>query len=104
MVQFFMILLTLFVALVIQVLDDFLSQRGVVSLLHGGLLGYGQIFIAKKLLEWGGGSLGWVAVLLVAACAMAVSAFKIKNTWTRWVCSFNFGIFVGILYGGFDLI
>jgi hypothetical protein len=26
------------------------------------------------------------------------------NTWTRWVCAFNFGILVGILYGGVRLI
>ena len=71
MIQFFMILLALFIALIIQVLDDFLSQRGVVSFLHGGILGYVQIYVANELLKWGGGSLGWVAVLLIAAGEVA---------------------------------
>ena len=35
---------------------------------------------------------------------MVVSYFKIMNTWTRWVCAFNFGIIVGILYGAVRLI
>ncbi|KAF5033010.1 hypothetical protein DSECCO2_611190 [anaerobic digester metagenome] len=87
-----------------QAFDDFLSQRGVVSVLHGCLLGYGQAYVSKELLEWGGMSLTWYVVVLIVIGAMALSYFKIMNTWTRWVCAFNFGIIVGILYGGFDLI
>lgn len=87
-----------------QALDDFLSQFGVISLAHGGLLGFGQVFVAKLLLEWGGGRLGWWVVLLIAITAMAVSAFKIRNTGTRWVFAFNFGILCGIVYGGYALV
>lgn len=87
-----------------QALDDFLSQFGVVSLAHGGLLGYGQVLVAKLLLEWGGGQLGWSVVILIAIAAMAVSAYKIRNTGTRWVFAFNFGILCGIVYGGVSLV
>ena len=99
-----LVLTTVVLALFAQALDDFLSQRGVISILHGGLLGYGQVYAARELLEWGGASLGWVVVVLIAMGAMAFSFYKIRNTWTRWVCAFNFGVLVGILYGGFDLI
>jgi hypothetical protein len=102
--EFILIIAAGAITLLMQALDDFLSQRGVVSVLHGGLLGYGQVYVAKALLEWGGASLGWLAVVLIAIGAMAVSYYKIMNTWTRWVCAFNFGILVGILYGGLDLI
>lgn len=104
MLELILIITAVAITLLMQALDDFLSQRGVVSVLHGGLLGYGQVYVAKELLEWGGASLGWLAVVLIAIGAMAVSYYKIMNTWTRWVCAFNFGILVGILYGGLDLI
>ena len=104
MIQFLLIVIAILIALIMQALDDFLSQRGVISVIHGGLLGYGQVYVARELLEWGGGSLGWVTVVLICAGSMAVSYYKIMNTWTRWVCAFNFGILVGILYGGFDLV
>lgn len=87
-----------------QALDDFLSQFGVVSVAHGGLLGYGQVFVAKVLLEWGGVRLGWWMVILIAIAAMSISAFKIRNTGTRWVFAFNFGILCGIVYGGVSLV
>lgn len=87
-----------------QALDDFLSQFGVVSVAHGGLLGYGQVFVAKVLLEWGGARLGWWVVILIAIAAMAISVYKIRNTGTRWVFAFNFGILCGIVYGGVSLV
>lgn len=87
-----------------QALDDFLSQFGVVSVAHGGLLGYGQVFVAKVLLDWGGARLGWWVVILLAIAAMAISAYKIRNTGTRWVFAFNFGILCGIVYGGVSLV
>ena len=90
--------------LTMQALDDLLSRFGVVSVLHGGLLGFGQVWVAKQLLEWGGASLGWFVVLLVALAAMAVSAYRIHSTGTRWVFAFNFGVFVVILYGGFHFV
>lgn len=104
MIEFVLIIAAVLMCLALQALDDFLSQRGVVSVLHGGLLGYGQVYAAKALLKWGGGSMGWLVVVLVAIGAMTVSFYKIRNTWTRWVCAFNFGILAGILYGGYDLI
>lgn len=104
MVEFILVIVAVIFALVMQALDDVLSQRGVVSVLHGGLLGYGQVYAAKALLEWGGGSLGWVVVACIAVAAMALSYFKIMNTWTRWVCAFNLGIFFGIVYGGWALV
>lgn len=104
MIQALLIIAAIILALFMQALDDFLSQRGVVSVIHGGLLGYGQVYVARELLEWGGVSLGWVTVALICIGSMAVSYYKIMNTWTRWVCAFNFGILVGILYGGYDLI
>lgn len=104
MIQFLLVVAAIIITLVMQVVDDFLSQRGVVSVFHGGLLGYGQVYVAKELLEWGGGHLGWLVVVLIALGCMAVSIYKIRNTWTRWVCAFNFGILVGIFYGGFSLI
>ena len=104
MLQLSLVVAAIILTFIMQALDDFLSQRGVISVLHGGLLGYGQVYAARALLEWGGASLGWVVVVLIAMGAMAVSFYKIRNTWTRWVCAFNFGVLVGILYGGFDLI
>lgn len=97
-------LLAVLVCQFMQALDDFLSQFGVVSVAHGGLLGYGQVFAAKALMEWGGGRLCWLVVLFVGIAAMAVSVYKIRNTGTRWVFAFNFGILCGIMYGGFDLV
>jgi hypothetical protein len=90
--------------LVLQALDDLLSQFGVVSVAHGALLGYAQVFASKELLEWGGYSLGWFVVILISICALGVSVYKIRNTGTRWVFAFNFGILFGIIYGGYDLI
>jgi hypothetical protein len=103
-VEFLLALCAVIICLIMQALDDFLSQRGVVSFLHGGALGFGQVYVARLLLEWGGASLEWVVVALIFVGSMAVSYFKIMNTWTRWVCAFNFGILVGILYGGVRLI
>jgi hypothetical protein len=90
--------------LALQVLDDFLSQFGVVSLAHGVLLGYAQIFASKIFLEWGGYKLGWFVVILIVICALGVSVYKIRNTGTRWVFAFNFGILSGIIYAGYELI
>lgn len=104
MLQFVLVVSAVLMCLAMQALDDFLSQRGVVSVLHGSLLGYGQVYAAKALLEWGGGSMGWWVVVLVGIGSMTVSFYKIRNTWTRWVCAFNFGILAGILYGGYDLV
>jgi len=87
-----------------QALDDLLSQFGVVSVVHGLVLGYGQIYVANALLEWGGVRLGWLLVILIALCALAISIYKIHNTGTRWVFAFNFGILCGIVYGGIDLV
>jgi len=75
-----------------------------VSVLHGGLLGFGQVWVAKMLLEWGGASLGWFVVMLVALAAMAVSVYRIHSTGTRGDFAFNFGVLVGILYGGFYFV
>lgn len=69
-----------------------------------GLSGYGQIHVAKELLEWGGGHLGWMIVLAISAVALAVSAYRVRNTWSSWLSAFNIGILAGILYGGFSLI
>ena len=104
MIQLLLGIAAIIFALLMQIVDDFLSQRGVVSVIHGGLLGYGQVYVARELLEWGGASLGWVTVVLICAGSMAVSYCKIMNTWTRWVCAFNFGILVGILYGGYIFV
>ena len=104
MIELLLVVSAIAVSIIMQALDDFLSQRGVVSVLHGCLLGYGQVYVSKELLEWGGMSLTWYVVVLIVIGAMALSYFKIMNTWTRWVCAFNFGIIVGILYSGFDLI
>jgi hypothetical protein len=87
-----------------QALDDFLSQFGVVSVAHGALLGYVQVYASKTLLEWGGYNLGWLVVILIAIFALGVSIYKISNTGTRWVFAFNFGILSGIIYGGYDLV
>ncbi len=87
-----------------QALDDFLSRFGIISVAHGALLGYAQVFASKTLLEWGGYNLGWFVVVLIAIFALGVSIYKILNTGTRWVFAFNFGILSGIIYGGYDLI
>lgn len=104
MLELVLVLAAVITCLIMQALDDLLSQFGVVSVLHGGLLGFGQVWVAKMLLEWGGAGLGWFVVLLVALAAMAVSVYRIHRTGTRWVFAFNFGVFVGILYGGFYFI
>ena len=104
MLEFALVIAALFVCLAMQALDDFLSQFGVVSVAHGTLLGYGQIYVAKILLEWGGASLGWVVVVMIGLGALAVSVYKIQQTGTRWVFAFNFGILLGIAYGGFALV
>ncbi len=104
MIEFVMALGAVVVCQFMQALDDFLSQFGVISVAHGGLLGYGQVFVAKVLLEWGDARLGWPVVILIAIVAMAVSAYKIHNTGTRWVFAFNFGILCGIVYGGVSLV
>ena len=104
MIQALLVVAVVIASLIMQVLDDFLSQRGVVSVLHGGLLGYGQVYVAREVLVWGGVGLNWLVVILIALGALGVSFLKIRNTWTRWVCAFNFGVIVGILYGGVDLV
>jgi hypothetical protein len=104
MLEFVLVIVSVLVCQVIQALDDFMSRFGVVSLAHGWLLGYGQIYVAKMILEWGGASLGWIAVILIAIASVCVSVYKIHNTGTRWVFAFNFGLIVGIVYGGIDLV
>lgn len=86
-----------------QALDDFLSRVGAVSLAHGMLLGYGQIFVAKIIVEWGGSSLGWTIVVLTCIASVAVSLYKIHRFGSRWVFAMNFGVLVGLLYGGISL-
>ena len=87
-----------------QALDDFLSRVGAVSLAHGVLLGYGQIFVAKSIVEWGGSSLGWTVVALICIASVAVSLYKIHRFGSRWVFANNFGVFVGLIYGGISLV
>ena len=65
MLQFFLAVAAVITCLLMQALDDFLSQRGVVSFLHGSLLGFGQVYVARMLMEWGGGNLGWLLVILI---------------------------------------
>ena len=104
MLQIALIIGAVLFCLAMQALDDFLSQLGVVSVAHGALLGYAQVFASKTFLEWGGYNLGWMVIFLIAICALGVSVYKIRNTGTRWVFAFNFGILSGIIYGGYDLI
>ncbi len=104
MLEILLIILAILVSQIMQAVDDFLSQIGGISLLHGLLLGYGQIQACKFLLEWGGASLGWMVVLLVAVAAVAVSLIKIHRTGSRWVFAFNFGVILGILGAGVVLI
>lgn len=104
MMELILILLAVLVSQIMQAVDDFLSQVGGISLLHGLLLGYGQIHVCKFLLEWGGGRLGWIVVALVGIAAVAVSLIKIHRTGSRWVFAFNFGVILGILGAGVILI
>ena len=86
-----------------QALDDLFSQFGVVSVAHGMLLGYGQVYAAKAILEWGGASLGWAVVTVIGIAALAVSVYRIHHTGTRWVFAFNFGVVAGVICGGIAL-
>ena len=104
MMELILILLAVLVSQIMQAVDDFLSQVGGISLLHGLLLGYGQVYVCKILLEWGGVRLGWIAVFLVGIAAVAVSLIKILRTGSRWVFAFNFGVILGILGAGGALI
>ena len=104
MIHVILAIAAIIVCLTILALDEFLYHFGVVSVMHGGLLGYGQIHVAKELLEWGGGSLGWMVVLAITAVALAVSFHRVRNTWASWLSAFNVGILAGILYGGFSLV
>ena len=104
MIELLLALVALLVSQAMQAVDDFLSHTGVVSLIHGGLLGYGQVYVAKLLLEWGGTSLGWLVVALIALGAVVVSAVKIYKMGSRWIFAFNFGVLCGIIYGGIDLV
>ncbi|NCD25875.1 MAG: hypothetical protein EOL86_09865 [Deltaproteobacteria bacterium] len=104
MLEVVLILLAVLVSQVMQVVDDFLSQVGGISLLHGLLLGSGQIQICKLLLEWGGARLGWLVVALVGLAALTVSLIKIHRTGSRWIFAFNFGVIVGIFGAGVVLI
>lgn len=100
MLEVLLMLLAVLVSQIIQVVDDFLSQIGGISLLHGLLLGYGKVAVCKMLLEWGGSRLGWAAVILIGIAAVAVSLIKIHRTGSRWVFAFNFGVILGILGAG----
>ena len=104
MIELLLALVALLVSQAMQAVDNFLSHTGVVSLIHGGLLGYGQVYVAKLLLEWGGTSLGWLVVALIALGAVVVSAVKIYKMGSRWIFAFNFGVLCGIIYGGIDLV
>ena len=104
MIQIILAIAAIIVCLTILVLNELLHHFGVVSVMHGGLLGYGQIHVAKELLEWGGGSLGWMVVLAITAVALAASFYRIRNTWASWLSAFNVGILAGILYGGISLV
>jgi hypothetical protein len=88
----------------LQALDDFLSRVGGVSLAHGMLLGYAQIFVAKSIVEWGGSNLGWAVVALICIASVGVSLYKIQRFGSRWVFAFNFGVVGGLLYGGISLM
>lgn len=88
----------------IQAADDLLSKLGAISLAHGVLVGYVEIYACKRLLEWTGLSLDWLVVLLVALSALAVSLIKIHRTGTRWILAFNFGVLAGVIAGGFLLV
>ncbi|MDO9583042.1 MAG: hypothetical protein Q7J24_08010 [Desulfomicrobium sp.] len=94
MPEVLLVIAAILTCLTMQALDDLLSQFGVVSVLHGGLLGFGQVWVVRMLLEWGGVSLGWFVVMLVALAAIAVSVYRIHRTGTRWVFAFNFGVLV----------
>lgn len=104
MIELLLALVALLVSQAMQAVDDFLSHSGVVSVVHGGLLGYGQVYVAKLLMEWGGASLGWLVVVLIALGAVVVSAIKICKMGSRWIFAFNFGVLCGIIYGGIDLV
>lgn len=88
----------------IQAVDDLLSKLGAISLAHGVLVGYVEIYVCKRLMEWTGQSLDWLVVLLVALSALAVSLIKIHRTGTRWTLAFNFGVLAGVIMGGFLLV
>lgn len=102
--EFILVVAVICACQIIQALDDILSRIGAISILHGGLLGYGQIYIAKEILTKGGCNLNWLMVFFIALAAIAVSVYKIHKTGTRWVFAFNFGVLAGIIYGGFDVI
>jgi hypothetical protein len=104
MIEILLALAALLTSQAMQAVDDFLSHSGVVSVAHGCLLGYGQVYVAKMLLEWGGASLGWLVVSLIALGAVVVSAIKIYKMGSRWIFAFNFGVLCGIIYGGIDLV
>lgn len=104
MIEFALALAAVIVCQAMQALDEVLSRFGVVSLAHGGALGYGQVYVAKLLLEWGGASLNWTVVGLISIAALLVSLYKIHRTGTRWIFAFNFGVLIGIVGGGFDLV
>jgi hypothetical protein len=103
LMQILLALAAILVCQGMQALDDFLSRVGGVSLAHGILLGYGQIFVAKSIVEWGGASLSWVVVVLISIVSVAVSLYKIHRFGSRWVFAFNFGVVIGLLYGGVSL-
>lgn len=87
----------------IQAVDDLLSRVGAVSLAHGALVGYVEIYVCKRLMEWFGLSLDWLVVLMVALSALAVSIIQIHRTGTRWILAFNSGVLAGIVAGGIHL-
>ena len=103
-IEFALLIAAVLLCMVAQGLDVFLSRFGVVSAAHGGLLGYGQIYIAKLVFEWGGANLGLLAVIFIAAIAVGTSLYRIRNTWTRWVGAFNFGLLFGLIYGAYVLV
>jgi hypothetical protein len=104
MTNVFLAIAAVLACLAIQVLGEFLSQSGVLSVLHGGMLGYLQVHVAKWLLEWGGVSMGWLIVIPIMAAVMSVSIYRVRYACTRSDRAFNIGILGGILLGGCSLI
>lgn len=104
MTNVFLAVAAVLACLAIQVLGEFLSHAGVLSVLHGGLLGYVQVYVAKWLLGWGGVSMNWLIVMLITAVVMSVSIYRVRYSCTRADSAFNIGIFGGILLGGCVLV
>lgn len=104
MVYVLALVAAILVSQAIQAVDDLLSRLGAISLIHGVLVGYVEIYASKRLMEWAGQTLDWLVVLLVALSTLAVSLIKIHRTGTRWILAFNFGVLTGVVAGGFLLV